>query len=82
MTFKLIFVLGFLLFLAFRFSTVSTWIEIGSGFFKFGNVPIIAAEDLNGDGVRDAGEELHGPNVGNVFTRLSRNVAAWHLTSQ
>lgn len=39
MTFKIVVVLGFLLFLAVFFSVPSTWIEIFSGFFKFGNVP-------------------------------------------
>jgi hypothetical protein len=39
MTFKVVVVLGFLTFLALFFSSVQTWAEIGSGFFKFGNVP-------------------------------------------
>ncbi|MFN8705502.1 MAG: Nramp family divalent metal transporter, partial [Planctomyces sp.] len=51
MTFKLFFVLSFLLFLAIRFSSLSTWTEIGSGFFEFGNVPVVPAEDKNRDGI-------------------------------
>jgi Mn2+/Fe2+ NRAMP family transporter len=47
MTFKLVVVIGFLTLLAICFSTRETWKEIGSGFFKFGNVPVIPAEDLN-----------------------------------
>ncbi len=39
MTFKIVVVLGFLLFLAIGYSHPSTWIEIFSGFFKFGNLP-------------------------------------------
>jgi hypothetical protein len=40
MTFKLIVVLGFLLILAIGFSHARTWVEIFSGFFKFGQVPV------------------------------------------
>jgi hypothetical protein len=32
--------MGFLLYLAFGYSTWSTWEEIGSGFFKFGTLPV------------------------------------------
>lgn len=40
MTFKIVFVMGFLLVLAALYSHASTWIEIFSGFFKFGQVPV------------------------------------------
>ncbi len=40
MTFKLVVVFGFLLILAIGYSHLGTWIEIFSGFFKFGNVPV------------------------------------------
>jgi hypothetical protein len=40
MTFKLIVVLGFLTILAIGWSRLDTWIEIFSGFFKFGQVPV------------------------------------------
>jgi hypothetical protein len=40
MTFKIVTVMGFLLMLAVCYSHWSTWIEIFSGFFKFGQVPI------------------------------------------
>ena len=39
MTFKAAFVLGFLLILGIFYSRPSTWIEIFSGFVKFGNIP-------------------------------------------
>ncbi|MFO0425050.1 MAG: Nramp family divalent metal transporter [Planctomyces sp.] len=71
MTFKLFFVLSFLLFLAIRFSSLSTWTEIGSGFFEFGNVPVVPAEDKNRDGIQDADEGPHGPNIDNIFTAFS-----------
>jgi len=61
MTFKIVVVFGFLLFLAFFFSQPATWIDIGTGFFKFGTVPIQAA----------AGAPLaRGANVENVFVSL------------
>lgn len=77
MTFKLIVVLGFLTLLAVCFSTKATWIELGTGFFKFGNVPIVPAEDLNKNGKQDEGEAEHGPRVDNVFSawRAKRSIA-------
>ncbi len=68
MTFKLFAVFGFLLFLAVMFSTAQTWKEIGSGFFKFGTVPVIAEGDTNSNGKHDAGEPVHGPNLDNAIT--------------
>jgi hypothetical protein len=77
MTFKLVFVLTFLLFLAVRYSEWETWKEIGTGFFRIGNVPVVPAEDLNANGIQDPGEEPHGPNVENVFSAWfnGRNIA-------
>jgi hypothetical protein len=57
MMFKIVTVLGFLTVVAIFYSTVDTWKEIGSGFFKFGTVPIRAIEDSNGNGVLDEGED-------------------------
>ena len=57
MSFKLVTVLGFLLILAIFYSHSSTWINIISGFVKFGNVPVQQAEDRNGNGVLDPGED-------------------------
>jgi hypothetical protein len=57
MTFKLIYVAGFLVFLAIFFSSLSTWKEIALGFVSFGNVPVIAPEGAPPDA-----------NVANVFT--------------
>lgn len=72
MTFKLIVVMGFLVFLALFYSRLDTWTEIGSGFFKFGNFPVIADEDLNGNGKRDPGEEVHHPKVENIVSSWSQ----------
>src|SRR5262249_2404673 len=57
MTFKLVVVVSFLLFLAVFFSKTDTWREICSGFLRFGNVPIERSEDVNGNGVLDPGED-------------------------
>lgn len=40
MTFKIVVVMGFLLLVALFYSHLSTWIEIISGFFKFGQIPV------------------------------------------
>ncbi|MBT4011823.1 MAG: Nramp family divalent metal transporter [Planctomycetaceae bacterium] len=53
---KIILVLGFLLVLAIGWSSWSTWVEIGSGFFKVGTVPTILAEDVNMNGELDPNE--------------------------
>jgi hypothetical protein len=53
MTFKLVAVVGFLLFLAVFFSSPGTWWQIVSGFFGFGNVPVIPVDG--------------GSNVDNIF---------------
>jgi len=39
MSFKIVTVMGFLLVIAIGYSHLPTWVEIFSGFFKFGNVP-------------------------------------------
>ncbi|MCE9605568.1 MAG: Nramp family divalent metal transporter [Planctomycetia bacterium] len=56
MSFKLVFVIGFLIFIAARYSSAATWKDISSGFFKFGTFPVVEAEDLNGNGKFDPGE--------------------------
>lgn len=43
MTFKIFVVFSFLLLVAFFFSTPQTWVDILSGFFKFGSVPVAAS---------------------------------------
>ncbi|MEE3368643.1 MAG: Nramp family divalent metal transporter, partial [Planctomycetota bacterium] len=62
MTFKLVVVFGFLLFLAFGYSKAQTWKEIATGFVSFGKVPVLRAEDSNGNGVLDEGEDWDGDN--------------------
>ena len=61
MTFKIAVVFGFLIFLAVFYSQGSTWVEILTGFVKFGTVPIQTA----------AGNPVaRGENVENIFTSL------------
>jgi hypothetical protein len=43
MGFKIVVVLGFLLLVAIFYSTAATWIDIFSGFLKFGSVPVVSA---------------------------------------
>jgi len=61
MAFKIVVVFGFLLFLAIFFSQGSTWVEILSGFVKFGTVPIQTAANV---------PVVRGGNVENVFVSL------------
>ena len=58
MSFKLVVVISFLLFLGIFFAKPSSWAEILTGLFKFGNVPVLRAEDLNGNGQLDPGEDF------------------------
>ena len=58
MSFKLIAVISFLLFLGIFFAKPTHWIEIVSGLFKFGSVPVVKGEDLNGNGLLDPGEDF------------------------
>lgn len=41
MSFKIVVVFGFLIFVAVFYSTRETWVDIVSGFFKIGNLPVV-----------------------------------------
>ena len=58
MTTKVIVVLGFCLIVGVTMVSPSNWANVFSGFFKIGNVPVVASEDTNGNGVLDAGEDF------------------------
>ncbi|MBL9093027.1 MAG: Nramp family divalent metal transporter, partial [Planctomycetaceae bacterium] len=74
MTFKIFLVLGFLTILAIFYSKPSTWAEIGSGFLKFGTVPVMKGEDSNGNGVLDPGEDWDGDGrLDGVEERVDKN---------
>ena len=49
MSFKVAAVLGFLSFLALFYSEPKTWLEIGTGFFKFGSLPVRSGEFPRGN---------------------------------
>jgi len=59
-TVKIVLVMGFLLVLTASFSTPDNWMEMASGFFKFGNIPVQRAEDTNDNGLLDPGEDWDG----------------------
>ena len=67
MSFKLVTVVGFLLILAIGYSSRDTWIEICSGFFKFGNVPIRQIEDADRDGILSEAEDWDGDGHADVI---------------
>lgn len=70
MAFKIAVVFGFLLFLAFFFSQPSTWLEIATGFFKFGSVPIQTAANA---------PVVRGSNVENLFVDLLQGHPLPHI---
>jgi hypothetical protein len=70
MFFKIVVVLGFLSFVAVLYSSAETWREIGSGFVKFGSVPVQIAEDLDGNGTIEAHEKRE--DVQNAFVSLAK----------
>lgn len=75
MSFKLVVVIGFLMFLAIFYSHLSTWSDILSGFVKFGNAPVQRNEDLNGNRVLDPGEDWDGDgNLDVVEQRLNPSI--------
>ena len=51
-------VLGFCLIIGVLFVSPANWANVFSGFFKIGNVPVVQAEDRNGNGVLDPGEDF------------------------
>ena len=60
MSFKLVAVITFLLFLGIFFARPASWIDILTGLFKIGNVPVLMGEDRNGNDVLDPGEDFDG----------------------
>jgi hypothetical protein len=63
MTVKLTVVFGFLLFLAFGYSTAGTWSEIGRGLVRFGTVPLGHGETANVFGAVLSGASLPRPDA-------------------
>jgi len=77
MSFKIVTVLGFLLFVAIFFSNAATWREILTGFVRFGTVPVERGEDTNGNGVLDDGEDWdHDGHLDVIEERLPPTIDA------
>ena len=62
MTVKIVVVFGFLLFLAFGFSTAGTWREIGLGLLRFGEIPLGDGKTANVVAALVRGEPLSRPD--------------------
>jgi hypothetical protein len=58
MTTKVFGVLGFCRVIGVLFVSPANWVNVFSGFFKIGNVPVVQPEDRNGNGVLDPGEDF------------------------
>ena len=56
MTTKIVIVLGFCVVIGVAMVGAEKWGDVFGGFFKVGNVPVVAAEDTNGNGVLDPDE--------------------------
>ena len=62
MTIKIIVVFGFLLVLAFGYSTAGTWREIGLGLLRFGEIPLGDGKTANVVGALAGGQPLSRPD--------------------
>ena len=62
MTIKIVVVFGFLLFLAFGYSTSGTWREIGLGLLRFGEIPLGDGKTANVVGALATGQPLSRPD--------------------
>jgi len=56
MTTKIVVVLGFCVVVGVTMVSADKWGDVFGGFFKIGNIPIVAAEDTNANGKLDPGE--------------------------
>jgi hypothetical protein len=66
MTAKVVVVLGFCLLIGLLFVSPANWLNVFSGFVKFGNLPVVAPQDLNGNGKLD--DEIVGNPLLERFT--------------
>jgi hypothetical protein len=76
MTVKIVLVFGFLLTLAVFFSSPATWVEIGSGFVQFGNVPIERAEKVGSDGKVVPGDDWDEDGNADVVEPILKDIAS------
>ena len=66
MTFKIVVVMGFLMVLAVGWSNWSTWTEIFSGFFEFGNVPVPTEKGEPGETVNIIASIFTGEGIPHI----------------
>ena len=71
---KVVIVFGFVLVMGVLFVSPQHWINVASGFLKFGSVPVIRGEDRNGNGMLDPREDFdRDGHLDVVETVLARN---------
>ncbi len=70
---KVIIVLLYCFIMGILFVSAENWGRVFSGFFKFGNVPVVRAEDTNGNGKLDAGEDFDGDGHLDVIEPAERD---------
>ena len=73
MTFKIVVVFGFLLVVAAFFSTADTWVDILTGFFKFGSVPVLNPDPTAGTATQNVfAAWWHGESIAEFdFTMIA-----------
>ncbi len=72
---KVVVVLGFCFLMGILFVSASNWGRVFSGFLKFGNVPVVQAEDRNGNGRLDPGEDFDRDGHLDVVEPVERDAA-------
>jgi hypothetical protein len=75
MTAKVFGVLGFCLVVGVTCVSLDNWASVFGGFLKIGNVPVVLAEDRNGNGALDAGEDFDRDKRLDVVEPARRNAA-------
>jgi hypothetical protein len=74
-TAKVVIVLGFCFTIGIFFVSASNWGRVFSGFFKIGNVPVVQAEDTNGNGRLDPGEDFDSDGRLDVVEPVERDAS-------
>lgn len=79
-TAKVFGVLGFCLVLSVLFVQPSSWASVFSGFLKFGSAPVVLREDVNGNGILDAGEDFDQDGRLDIVEPCARDASGKMLT--
>lgn len=80
MTTKVLLVLGFCLLVGITMVSPANWANVFSGFFKVGNVPVVAGEDRNGNGILDEGEDFDRDGRLDIVERVIEKDASGKVT--